>query len=206
VKSWLNHFLDENSISSEIIKSNGKLDQNKAYKFFDIKKFQSNIEKELRSAYPDRKKLENQCISIFALVQDMPELLEIPCYVLIVNIVAIDMLKSRLPIADRRPKLLNLSIDKKQTDQESDDLYSTKTEISSDQSKTSGFLKYQSKPKPSKLPARESKLNFSNKKLAVHVPLPDYDVEEKHQTTSIEARYKTRAEKGIKLNLNNKVC
>lgn len=98
VKNWNNGLRDDNAVNNDIIKVNGKLDQNKAYKLFDMKKFQYNIEKELRNSYPDRKKLEMQCVSVFSFVKDMPDILDMPCYVLIVNIVAIDILKSRLPI------------------------------------------------------------------------------------------------------------
>ncbi|XP_074601355.1 uncharacterized protein LOC141855289 [Brevipalpus obovatus] len=99
IKNWSISTRDDNSVSSDIIKVNGKIDQNKAYKLFDLRKFQHNIERELRnSAYPDRKKLEMQCISVFSFVKDMPGILDLPCYILIVNIVAMDVLKSRLPI------------------------------------------------------------------------------------------------------------
>ncbi|KAJ8952543.1 hypothetical protein NQ314_007512, partial [Rhamnusium bicolor] len=68
---------------------------------FDMKKFQSNVNRELRKAYPDRRRLECQCLSAIPFVKFEPELLECPIWVLIINIVAMDMLKSKLPPVQR---------------------------------------------------------------------------------------------------------
>lgn len=70
----------------------------KAIKLFDMKSFASNIDQELMNSYPDRRKLESQCITLITFVQDSPSsILDSPCYLLLINIVAIDMLKSKLP-------------------------------------------------------------------------------------------------------------
>ena len=62
-----------------------------------MKKFQQNVNRELRRAYPDRRRLECQCLSAVAFVKSEPDLLDCPIWVLIINIVAMDMLKSKLP-------------------------------------------------------------------------------------------------------------
>src|SRR5699024_5791007 len=65
IKGWQtegNGAEQSTSVSNEIIRSNGLLEFNKAYRLFDMKKFQQNMNRELRRAYPDRRKLENQCI------------------------------------------------------------------------------------------------------------------------------------------------
>lgn len=62
-----------------------------------MKKFQSNVNRELRRAYPDRRRLETQCLSLVAFVKAENDLLDCPIWVLIVNVVAMDMLKSKLP-------------------------------------------------------------------------------------------------------------
>ena len=62
-----------------------------------MKKFQGNVSRELKRAYPDRRRLEWQCITAIAFVRSEPELLECPSWVMIINIVAMDMLKSKLP-------------------------------------------------------------------------------------------------------------
>lgn len=62
-----------------------------------MKKFQSNVNRELRRAYPDRRRLETQCLSLVAFVKSENDILDCPIWVLIVNVVAMDMLKSKLP-------------------------------------------------------------------------------------------------------------
>ena len=41
---------------------NGVLEFEKPFKLFDMKKFQQNVARELKRAYPDRRKLECQVI------------------------------------------------------------------------------------------------------------------------------------------------
>ena len=99
IKGWQTDGSSETStsVSNEIIRNNGLLECNKAVRLFDMKKFQSNMNRELRRAYPDRRKLENQCICGISLVKDAPDLLDLPIWVMVINIVAMDMLKSKLP-------------------------------------------------------------------------------------------------------------
>lgn len=66
---------------------------------FDMNKFQANINRELRQAYPDRRRLEMQCLCSITFVRNENELLECPIWVLIINIVAMDMLRSKMPIS-----------------------------------------------------------------------------------------------------------
>lgn len=67
-----------------------------------MKKFQSNVHRELSRGYPDRRKLETQCLSMLAFVKSENDVLDCPIWVLIVNVVAMDMLKSKLPIGELR--------------------------------------------------------------------------------------------------------
>ena len=60
----------ENAVSNEIVKlPTGTLELDKPVKLFDMKKFQQNVAKELKRAYPDRRKLECQVriIAIFGM-------------------------------------------------------------------------------------------------------------------------------------------
>ncbi|KAJ8913174.1 hypothetical protein NQ315_009011 [Exocentrus adspersus] len=85
---------EENAVGNEILKlPNCALEPDKPVK--------SNVNRELRRAYPDRRRLECQCLSAIAFVKSEPELLECPIWVLIINIVAMDMLKSKLPPVQR---------------------------------------------------------------------------------------------------------
>ena len=72
-----------------------------------MKKFQQNVSRELKRAYPDRRKLEMQCITAIAFAKNDMELLNCPCWVTIVNIVAMDMLKSKMPPVSKRSDIRN---------------------------------------------------------------------------------------------------
>lgn len=89
---------DETAIGSEILKSPSQcLEIEKVMKIFDMKKFQSNVNRELSRSYPDRRRLETQCMSVLAFVKAENDVLDCPIWVLIINVVAMDMLKSKLP-------------------------------------------------------------------------------------------------------------
>ena len=89
---------EENAIASDILKlPNGCLESEKPVKLFDMKKFQQNVSREMRRAYPDRRKLECQCISAIAFVRNENDILDCPCWIMLINIVAMDMLKSKMP-------------------------------------------------------------------------------------------------------------
>lgn len=62
-----------------------------------MKKFTSNVSRELRRAYPDRRKLELECVTAVAFVKHENQLLDCPCWIMIINLVAMDMLKARIP-------------------------------------------------------------------------------------------------------------
>lgn len=62
-----------------------------------MNKFQQNVKREMRRQYPDRSKLETQCVCLIAFVKNEQDILDCPIWVMIINIVAMDMLKSKLP-------------------------------------------------------------------------------------------------------------
>ncbi|XP_073845557.1 expansion [Musca autumnalis] len=102
IKSTASSPNEETSIGADILKlPNQALESEKIVKLFDMKKFQSNVNRELRRAYPDRRRLETQCLSAVAFVKSESDILECPIWVLIVNVVAMDMLKSKLPPVQR---------------------------------------------------------------------------------------------------------
>ncbi|XP_021915700.1 uncharacterized protein LOC110827886 isoform X2 [Zootermopsis nevadensis] len=99
---------DETSVGNDVLKlPNCALEMEKPVKLFDMKKFQQNVHRELRRAYPDRRRLECQCLSAVAFVKSEPELLDCPIWVLIINVVAMDMLKSKLPPVKRAIDIRN---------------------------------------------------------------------------------------------------
>ena len=96
-----------------------------------MKKFQQNMSRELKRSNPDRIKLENQCISAIAfggfdmdetssgsdgsssmpnesLNRDDP--LRAPLWILVINIVAMEMLRSKLPPGKLRKTELKLDV------------------------------------------------------------------------------------------------
>ncbi|XP_076260183.1 uncharacterized protein LOC143196405 isoform X1 [Rhynchophorus ferrugineus] len=90
---------DESAISNDILKlPHGALEANKPFKLFDIKKFQVNVANELKRSYPNRRRLENQCISSIVFVKNETEQLKCPIWMLVINMVAIEMLKSQIPM------------------------------------------------------------------------------------------------------------
>ncbi|XP_075234685.1 expansion isoform X2 [Lycorma delicatula] len=102
VKSTASGVGEETSIGAEVLKlPNCALELDKPVKLFDMKKFQANVSRELRRAYPDRRRLECQCLSAVAFVKSENDILECPIWVLIINVVAMDMLKSKLPPVKR---------------------------------------------------------------------------------------------------------
>ncbi|XP_004930030.2 uncharacterized protein LOC114242833 isoform X1 [Bombyx mandarina] len=108
VKSTAASSNEETAIGQDILKLPGySLEQEKIFKLFDMKKFQSNVNRELRRAYPDRRRLETQCLSAVAFVKSDNELLECPIWVLVINVVAMDMLKSKLPPIQRPMDIKN---------------------------------------------------------------------------------------------------
>lgn len=98
---------DQCAIAKDVLEANGELPAETSVKLFDIKKFQANITRELRSSYPNRAKLENQCIVGVGFVKDADNVLELPVWCMLINIVALDMLRSRLPPTLYRNQELN---------------------------------------------------------------------------------------------------
>ncbi|XP_076325995.1 uncharacterized protein LOC143233546 isoform X2 [Tachypleus tridentatus] len=189
---------EENSVASEVIRNNGLLEHDKAVKLFDMKKFQQNISRELKRAYPDRRKLENQCICAVAFVRDSDKILDCSCWVMIINIVALDMLKSKLPprqqlripnpvyeqVSKRRsvPNLASLFERSRLQDQE-ENPYSIPTNLVNFSSRGLSALR----EKPPKLPPRDVP--------RVPVPKPDYESdinENKIKTPSISQNGRNR--------------
>jgi len=106
---YIKNTADENAIGNDILKlPQGALEFGKGYLLFDMKKFQQNVSRELKRAYPDRRKLEMQCITAISFAKNDMELLNCPIWVMIINIVAMDMLKSKMPpVSNKRNDIRN---------------------------------------------------------------------------------------------------
>lgn len=64
-------------------------------------KFQTNLLRETTRAYPDRRRLETQCLSAIVFVRSENDVLQCPIWILVINVVGLDMLKSKLPPGNR---------------------------------------------------------------------------------------------------------
>lgn len=69
-------------------------------KIFDMARFKSMLERESRRPCPNRRFLQSQCISIISFVVDDHKMLNLPSWIMIFNIVAIDLLKIELGLLD----------------------------------------------------------------------------------------------------------
>jgi len=173
---------DENAVSPEILKlPNTGLELDKPLKLFDMKKFQQNVGRELKRAYPDRRKLEAQCISAVAFVRNEPDILQQPCWVMLINVVAMDMLKSKIP---------PVSIDRNAVDIRNrpripvpdEDPYSIAGSRSSGSSGKGGD---RSRDRPPKLPPRDAAV------YGQPIPKPDYE----GQMAMDESKFRQELEK-----------
>ncbi|CAD6189093.1 unnamed protein product [Caenorhabditis auriculariae] len=91
-----------NCISDRLVRLQGKLnhgvsEDEKAYKMFDMRKFKNALERELQEEAPDaRTLLLKTCVRV-ALVKDGPDMNRTPCWFAVVNLVALDMVKEKIP-------------------------------------------------------------------------------------------------------------
>lgn len=106
--------------SPDIIKANGHLSHDKPVKvrkqlisnafififihipcilsqIFDMNLFKNAIRHELQQPYPDRKKLLFKSVMGVSLVKSSSNPLNTPCWFMLVNLVAIDMINTQLP-------------------------------------------------------------------------------------------------------------
>jgi len=101
---FLKTALEDSSLSTDILGiANGLIELEKPLRIFDMRKFQQSINRELRRTNPDRVRLEHQCVVSLCFVKDEEELLDSPIWVVLINIVALEMLKAKLPQSTRVP-------------------------------------------------------------------------------------------------------
>ncbi|TRY71598.1 hypothetical protein TCAL_03422 [Tigriopus californicus] len=177
IKSTLNT-PEDTAIANDILKlPNGGLEAEKPVKLFDMKKFQQNVSRELKRGYPDRRKLECQCISAVAFVKNEADILEAPCWIMLINVVAMDMLKSKMPPDIRNRPRIPIP---------DEDPYSIAGSGSSGSSGNGN--RERSRDKPPKLPPRDNNAIYGT----TGMPRPDYEhmVDEHRFRQQLEARNK----------------
>ena len=126
---FVKNILEETAVSNEILKlPNGMLELDRALKLFDMKKFQENLNRELKRPYPDRRKIETQvakevliadnfcsvsppwplsrmnlnCWTGFDPIMILLTIPSSPIWMIIVNVVALEMVRTRLPRSGER--------------------------------------------------------------------------------------------------------
>ncbi|XP_014239303.1 uncharacterized protein LOC106660839 isoform X2 [Cimex lectularius] len=175
---------EETSIGADVLKlPNCALETDKPVKLFDMKKFQANVSRELRRAYPDRRRLECQCLSALAFVKSDPDLLECPIWVLIINVVAMDMLKSKLPPVKRSTVDIR---NRPRIPVPDEDPYSVASNGGASSGSSGGSVHQGQRrsDKPPKLPPRD------NNPYPHHIPKPDYDdIEEDENSLVTKANF-----------------
>ncbi|CAL2051012.1 unnamed protein product [Caenorhabditis brenneri] len=92
-----------NCISDRLVRLHGKLnhgttEDEKAYKVFDMRKFKHSLERELHDGTPDARSLLLKTCMRIALVKDGADMNRTPCWFAIVNLVALDMIKEKIPL------------------------------------------------------------------------------------------------------------
>ena len=110
---FVRNILTESAISNDILKlRSGLLEPDRALKLFDIKKFKQNLSREVKRPKPDWKKIESQVkykvigilftkcfpiqvISSFSFIKNPDNVLDCPVWVMIVNIVALEMVQTK---------------------------------------------------------------------------------------------------------------
>ncbi|KAH9372614.1 hypothetical protein HPB48_014692 [Haemaphysalis longicornis] len=160
---------ENNSVSADIIRNNGLLEYDKPVKLFDIKKFQQNVSRELKRAYPDRRHLEAQCLSCVCFVKDSPELLDCSIWVMVINIVALELLKTKLPppMSKRQSAPNLMSVFDRPPRMAEEDPYSLPGAVPRQQPQLPPQQLHGRESKPPKLPPRDLP--------RVSVPRPDYE-------------------------------
>jgi len=180
--------MEENAVAQDILKlPNCGLDLDKPLKLFDMKKFQQNVQRELKRAYPDRRKLEAQCISAVAFVRNEPDILEQPCWVMLINVVAMDMLKSKIPPVKNDRGGMDIR-NRPGIPVPDEDPYS----IAGSRSSGSSGKAERGRDRPPKLPPRDSAV------YGQPIPKPDYDgqvMEEAKFRQQLEQRNKPHEKK-----------
>lgn len=77
-----------------------QLELDKLAKIFDMQSFKCLLEREARRSHPDRNLLRNMCISVVSFVLDDKKMLNLPCWILVINIVALDLIKTEVGLVD----------------------------------------------------------------------------------------------------------
>ncbi|VDD86812.1 unnamed protein product [Enterobius vermicularis] len=103
---------NSNCISERLLREQGKLKtKERIAKIFDMRRFKSAISRELVQPDPDaRELLMKTCVRVSLVKDCSSDPMKTPCWFMIINLVALDMLKTKLPQVLRNCKLCSTII------------------------------------------------------------------------------------------------
>ncbi|XP_013418100.1 myosin-IIIb isoform X2 [Lingula anatina] len=80
------------SVSADVIRNMGRLPAEKTIKVFDMGEFKSLIALELRNRHPNLERLRTNCIVALSFVRNTLDDMDTPCWIIIINYVALNAL------------------------------------------------------------------------------------------------------------------
>ncbi|KHJ43436.1 MH2 domain protein [Trichuris suis] len=83
-------------LSADVVNAKGRLDIQRVVKIFDMRAFKEAIDVELSLPNPDEQKLLYKSAIRISLVKEESHPLKTPCWLMLINIVAVDVLTSRV--------------------------------------------------------------------------------------------------------------
>ena len=92
----VNKFMSKNLYTRKSYDKLEPLDQTLPNVVFDMRKFQIRMKKEIRKGSPNWKLLREEAVTTLVFVEARPEPLEQPLWVLVINVVALDLLRNRM--------------------------------------------------------------------------------------------------------------
>ena len=92
----VNKFMNKNLYTRKSYEELEPLDQTLPMVVFDMRKFQIRMKKEIRKGSPNWKQLREEAVTTLVFVEARPEPLEQPLWVLVINVVALDLLRNRM--------------------------------------------------------------------------------------------------------------
>lgn len=98
----ISHLINSQLSNDSANSKSRALELDQLTKVFDMERFKEALERESRRLHPNRSRLQNMCISVISFVLDDHKMLNLPSWIIIINIVALDLLRCEIGLADPR--------------------------------------------------------------------------------------------------------
>jgi hypothetical protein len=104
IKDWLKQLTEgDGSLGDEVIALHGRLPLDRAVKVFDMTRFERNLHAELNRSDPDVRRLADQCILPIAFGKNTFNLLNSPCWLMAINVIALRMISHAMHVRIPEP-------------------------------------------------------------------------------------------------------